>query len=92
MSVFEENDCSVTSNLLVNGAVDVSKQVSKHQSTKLLTLPTVLTIARVVAVPVLICSKFAIFVWFSCFVLIIVFLLLYADVCLRLVLISLIFK
>ncbi|KAL8093295.1 CDP-diacylglycerol--glycerol-3-phosphate 3-phosphatidyltransferase 2-like [Apium graveolens] len=56
MSAFEENDCSVTSNLLVNGAVEVSKQVSKHQSTKLLTLPTVLTIARVFAVPVLICT------------------------------------
>lgn len=52
MSVIEENDCSATSNLLVNGAVEVSK----HQSTKLLTLPTVLTIARVVAVPVLICT------------------------------------
>lgn len=58
MSVIEENDCSETANLSVNGVVEVSKQaVSKHQSTKLLTLPTVLTIARVVAVPVLICSK-----------------------------------
>ncbi|KAK1355442.1 Cardiolipin synthase (CMP-forming), mitochondrial [Heracleum sosnowskyi] len=57
MSVIEENECSVKSNLLVNGAVEVSKQaVSKHQTTKLLTLPTVLTIARVVAVPVLICT------------------------------------
>ncbi|WOG96199.1 hypothetical protein DCAR_0415532 [Daucus carota subsp. sativus] len=57
MSVIEENDCSETANLSVNGVVEVSKQaVSKHQSTKLLTLPTVLTIARVVAVPVLICT------------------------------------
>lgn len=84
MSVFEENDCSVTSNLLVNGAVEVSKPVSKHQSTKLLTLPTVLTIARVIAVPVLICSKFSVFVCFSCFEFCMNCLfLLYADVCLR---------
>lgn len=68
MSVFEANDCSATSNLPLNGTVEVLKQpVSKHQSTKLLTLPTVLTIARVVAVPVLICSKFVVFVCFPCF-------------------------
>lgn len=34
-----------------------SKQ-PRHQSTKLLTLPTILTIGRVAAVPLLVCSKF----------------------------------
>lgn len=44
-----------------------SKQ-PRHQSTKLLTLPTILTIGRVAAVPILVCSKFRLFYnWIACF-------------------------
>lgn len=73
---FLNNGVSVSSGLIKQNNLNLKDRESpskqpRHQSTKLLTLPTILTIGRVAAVPLLVCSKFRFFRnWNACFSLI----------------------